>query len=205
MKSTDDSFAKPGEGYKWSDGTAVDQSFMPWQPGEPNNGEVAKSAEIELRSSDYNDFKWNDRPLIWTPADSWYICEKRGIKCFSKLVLLFGRQRDGQVYGHTSRRRNCQMKIVHTSISQLICYARERSQYGEFVEKHIYLSYKNESGAIPKKRLVSTFKPLAHELINKYDVSFRQMIIDYIGNMFVDCDIENDKCSMPHLGHTSVF
>ncbi|XP_070561725.1 macrophage mannose receptor 1-like isoform X1 [Ptychodera flava] len=69
----------PGEGYSWTDGSAVDESFMPWQPGEPNNGEVEKSGEIELRSSDWSDFKWNDKPLTWDPPEAWYICEKDAI------------------------------------------------------------------------------------------------------------------------------
>ncbi|XP_070557326.1 asialoglycoprotein receptor 1-like [Ptychodera flava] len=67
---------EPGVGYKWSDGSAVDESFMPWAPGEPNNGEVEKSGEIELRSSDWSNFQWNDRPLDYVLQDSWYICEK---------------------------------------------------------------------------------------------------------------------------------
>ncbi|XP_070560315.1 uncharacterized protein [Ptychodera flava] len=67
---------RPGEGYKWSDGSAVDESFMPWQSGEPNDGDVEKSAEIELRSSDWSNFSWNDRPLDYEIQKSWYICQK---------------------------------------------------------------------------------------------------------------------------------
>ncbi|XP_070560314.1 C-type mannose receptor 2-like [Ptychodera flava] len=67
---------RPGQGYKWADGSAVDESFMPWKPGEPNNGDVEKSGEIELRSSDWTNFQWNDRQFTFSVPESRYICEK---------------------------------------------------------------------------------------------------------------------------------
>ncbi|XP_070562288.1 uncharacterized protein [Ptychodera flava] len=67
---------RPYEGYKWSDGTNVDQSFMPWQYGEPNDGNVAKIVEIELRSSDWSRFRWNDKSFSASFPESWFICEK---------------------------------------------------------------------------------------------------------------------------------
>ena len=71
-------------------------------------------------------------------------------------------------------------------ISQLIRYARACTSYGDFVERHSCLSCKLVNQGYSRKRLVSTFKRFfgrCHELIDKYDVSLRQMITDGIGDI----------------------
>ena len=71
-------------------------------------------------------------------------------------------------------------------ISQLIRYARACTSYGDFVERHSRLSCKLVNQGYSRKRLVSTFKRFfgrCHELIDKYDVSLRQMITDGIGDI----------------------
>ena len=71
-------------------------------------------------------------------------------------------------------------------ISQLIRYARACSSYNNFADRHRQLSYKLLNQGYSRERLVSTFKRFfgrCHELIDKYDLSLRQMIADGIGDI----------------------
>ena len=71
-------------------------------------------------------------------------------------------------------------------ISQLIRYARACSSYGDFVERHGHLSYKLLNQGYTRARLVSTFKRFFgryRKLVDKYNISLRQMITDGIGDM----------------------
>ena len=68
-------------------------------------------------------------------------------------------------------------------ISQLIRYARACSSYDEFSKRHSLLSCKLLNQGYCRERLVMTFKRFFgryHELVDKYQVPVKQMILDGI-------------------------
>ena len=97
-------------------------------------------------------------------------------------------------------------------ISQLIRYARACSSYREFVHRHSNLSNKLVNQGYSRMRLVSTFKRFfgrCHELIDKYDVSLRQMIVDGIGDIcllivaMVSGQLPPDNCPVEYCPRTT--
>ena len=74
-------------------------------------------------------------------------------------------------------------------ISQLIRYARACSSYTEFLKRHSLLSCKLLNQGYCRERLVSTFKRFFgryHELVEKYNISLRQMILDGINDTVIE-------------------
>ncbi|XP_077986679.1 CD209 antigen-like protein A [Glandiceps talaboti] len=69
---------RPGSGWCWADGSSADLSiFSHWRAGEPNDGNVAKSAELELRDISTSSIGWNDRSFTYHSPDAYFVCEKK--------------------------------------------------------------------------------------------------------------------------------